>query len=1078
MNLTGQQKRAACARGSVAVTAGAGTGKTAMLAERFFHHVEADGLRPIEIVAVTFTEKAAAELRQRIRKTLIEKIDDEEKVAEVDAAQISTIHALAARICREFSHLIGISADFRVLLETDSAIWLADKFDDAMSEVDENIIRELHYSWLKRAIGKLLEDPYSANLALARTEAEWRATIEQASEGALSSLLNSAAWQTASDVLPRYEGKGDDKLEPYRYSVCCAMKSIESGNITAECVKVFDGFRSNFGAGKNWKAGLKETQKCLGALRDAFKEWTPLITMKFGPADEIALKQAALLKRAFEAAYRYIREQKKKDKVLDFIDLELYAAEILRNERAQAFYAKRWKALLVDEFQDTNPLQAEIIGRLSQNATLTVVGDEKQSIYGFRRADIDVFRRIRSVITSSDGDSIELSETFRSHESLTAATNDMFEPILGELHQRLEATRKEKPHEAESLSLAIVNNEEKFTSEEARFVESRFIAREIKRMIEEGDTVCNKATGQLRRIAPRDIAILSRRWAPIEVYIDALSAEGIPAVNAGGGNLLQTREASDAIAMLTFLTDPSENISLGAILRSPFFAVSDRVLYELARTKSKDETWWHLIQKSGNEVGRARDILTILLELKHGLSPEDLLREADRLTGYTAVIANLPQGDRREADWMGMISLLREIRRGGRSDLFGTVRQLMALASGDNKIPRPPLDAGDAVTLTTIHNAKGLEWPVVFVPDLSGTTEDWGDTLQIDSDLGVAFEIEDAAGTKVKPAIFEIIKRRSEEREHEEEKRLLYVAVTRARDRVVLTSGFATKTGAPIEFLLPAIEQAQIPRICIPFIREDAVPSIPRDLPQFETPSFKNVEPINIGLATITPTGLTEYAACPKKFMYAYVEGHPGLGEGEARARKVGTIAHKALQFNIQGTEELARIAEGARAELVAEALELANRFRTDPVFKEFQKKGFERERLFSFEYRGIQILGSADLVGGDFVLDYKTGYASDPETYRFQLWAYAKALNKPRAFVANLRDSRLYEFPAQQLTEAGEAADKMIDAIMAGDFDADPSSQKCSRCAYSGICINAVQDLSRAEEQSMAAPGQQLDLF
>ena len=193
------------------------------------------------------------------------------------------------------------------------------------------------------------------------------------------------------------------------------IKSMESGNITAECIKVFDGFRSNFGAGKNWNAGLKETQKCLGALRDAFKEWTPLITMKFGPADEIALKQAALLKRAFEAAYRYIREQKKKDKVLDFIDLELYAAEILRNERAQAFYAKRWKALLVDEFQDTNPLQAEIIGRLSQNATLTVVGDEKQSIYGFRRADIDVFRRIRSVITSSDGDSIELSETFRSH---------------------------------------------------------------------------------------------------------------------------------------------------------------------------------------------------------------------------------------------------------------------------------------------------------------------------------------------------------------------------------------------------------------------------------------------------------------------------------------------------------------------------------------------------------------------------------------------------------------------------------------------------------------------------------------
>src|SRR5262245_33654021 len=211
MELTDQQKRAAGARGSVAVTAGAGTGKTAMLAERFFHHVDIDEMRPIEIVAVTFTEKAAAELRQRIRKTLVERTNNEEKIAEVDAAQISTVHALAARICREFSHLVGISADFQILLETESAIWLADKFDDAMSEVDEEIIRELHYTWLKRAIGKLAQDPFSANLALARTEREWREAIEETSHDALSSLMVSDAWRNASDVLPRHKGNGDDK---------------------------------------------------------------------------------------------------------------------------------------------------------------------------------------------------------------------------------------------------------------------------------------------------------------------------------------------------------------------------------------------------------------------------------------------------------------------------------------------------------------------------------------------------------------------------------------------------------------------------------------------------------------------------------------------------------------------------------------------------------------------------------------------------------------------------------------------------------------------------------------------------
>src|SRR6185369_170012 len=149
MELTQQQARAAYTETSVVVTAGAGTGKTAMLAERFLHHIKTDGLRPIEIVAVTFTEKAASELRQRIRKTLTEKIDDEDLIAEVDAAQISTIHALAARVCRDFFHLVGISPDFRILFETESAIWLADKFDAAMGVVDETIIRELGYSWLK-----------------------------------------------------------------------------------------------------------------------------------------------------------------------------------------------------------------------------------------------------------------------------------------------------------------------------------------------------------------------------------------------------------------------------------------------------------------------------------------------------------------------------------------------------------------------------------------------------------------------------------------------------------------------------------------------------------------------------------------------------------------------------------------------------------------------------------------------------------------------------------------------------------------------------------------------------------------
>ena len=150
--LTGEQNRAAEAVGSVAVTAGAGTGKTSMLAARFLHHVRQDGLSPLSIVAVTFTEKASAELRSRIRKTLKSETQDEQIVAEVEAAQISTMHSLASRICRDFYDLAGIPADFTILDDVDSPLWTAEKFDEAVGGIDRSIVEELGFNWLTNAL--------------------------------------------------------------------------------------------------------------------------------------------------------------------------------------------------------------------------------------------------------------------------------------------------------------------------------------------------------------------------------------------------------------------------------------------------------------------------------------------------------------------------------------------------------------------------------------------------------------------------------------------------------------------------------------------------------------------------------------------------------------------------------------------------------------------------------------------------------------------------------------------------------------------------------------------------------------
>jgi ATP-dependent helicase/nuclease subunit A len=1074
MKLTQQQEKAAYAANSVVVTAGAGTGKTAMLAERFLHHVKADHLRPIEVVAVTFTEKAAAELRQRIRKTLADRITDEDLIAEVDAAQISTIHALAARVCREFYHLVGIGADFRILLETESAIWLADKIDAAMGKVDEGIIAELGYSWLKDAIGQLLLDPYSANLALSRTEDEWRESIAVASADAMAVLINSNAWREAASILTEYRGTSDDRMESYRGAAVSAMSKIEAGDLSNENLNIFRDFRKNLGSAKNWSGGLIEIRQSLSDLRDTFNEWVPLITMEFGPLDLIAIKRIELLRKAFGAVHTYLQEQKKQDMVLDFIDLEIFAREILEHEQARKYYAKRWRAFLVDEFQDTNPLQAEILDKLKGDAKQTIVGDEKQSIYGFRRADIAVFRNVRETVAASGGEAIEMSETFRSHESLAVMVNETFAPVLGELHQALNANRKDSPNREIPLTLAMVPGDVKASPDAIRIVESRYIADEVKRLVNSGVTIFDGESKDLREIEYRDIAILSRTWSAIDVYIDALSAAAIPAVNAGGGSLLDTREAKDAIALISFLSDTTDDISLAAILRSPFFAISDRTLFELAKSKQKDQDWWQIIRKADGDLGRACAVLSDLLEIKNKISPEELLREADARTGYAATIANLPQGNRRETDWLAMLTLMRQLSFNGLGDLFGAVRQIRALAKGRNNIPRPPLDAGNAVTLTSIHNAKGLEWPVVFVPDLSSQIGGWGDKLHVDSDIGVAFEVEDET-TKAKPAIYELIKKRIKAREREEEKRLLYVAVTRARDRVILTSG-PEKKGTAIELLMPGIEAANVGIVPIPFSDELVIPPTPLEPPPSDLPEFRHPARVKTGLRTIPVTALTEYAVCPLKFRYMYVEGHPGLGEGEARRRTIGTLTHKALQFGIKDFDSLEHIAEDASPEYVHEALTLAEAFRGNEVFTRFQTERLEKEKGFSFEHRGVNLRGSADLVGQNFVLDYKTGEEQAPEAYRFQLWAYAKALDKPQAFVAFLRKPRLYEFSAAESEKVENAADVLIDNIAAGNFAADPSYDKCSKCVYSMICESS--SAKKSVPQSAPELGQQLKLF
>jgi ATP-dependent helicase/nuclease subunit A len=851
LRLTEDQSRAVRAPGSVAVVAGAGTGKTHMLAERYAHHLLEDGLSPLEVVAVTFTELAADELRSRIRGRVREALaDPEEALAELEAAQISTIHALCARICREHPEEAEVTPDFGILDEVGSLAWTADKLQDAVDQLPEKHFLALPYSLMQDVLEALLSDPIAADRALGVGPESWEELACRARKEALKEFLEDPVVSECRQTLSFYQGAPGDLMEEARAGALTSLEELYSDDEVSEALEALCGISLKGGGKKRWGEGKLETVKdALKALRDRARveRRHGIVTLKLGPADERLKEVLPVVREAFKGAGAFISEAKRRSRILDFSDLEVHALKALEHEEVREYYQRRWQAFLVDEFQDTNPVQAVLLDLLTEDedAALTIVGDEKQSIYGFRRADVAVFRRFRDRILARGGSEVILSRTFRSHTGLVGKVNAVFSSVLGDLHQNLEADRTEAPHEPPHLQAYAMEAGGKVGKAQLQRAEAALIARMVREMVDRGLPVYEPISGGLRAVRSGDIAILSRTWAPLELYGEALAAADVPTVHVGGGNLLETREAKDGYALLRFLADPDDDLALIALLRSPFFAIDDRTLHELALDRDKKHSWWSVVREesSGEKLALARTALRDLLRRRRFERPEELVRRADRMSAYTAVIANLPGAPRREADWRGFCSLVRELGWGTES-VFSVARSLRRLYEDETEIPRPPLEAKDAVGLMTIHAAKGLEWPLVIVPDLARGFPSSSDPVLFESELGVAVADFGGGEDEGESVLYRVIANRKARGREAESRRLLYVAATRARDHLVLTSTEGhTKKLCGLTLLLPGLELAGVECVPEPFDPEDArPPDLPAPIP--DAPIQLLLEPV------------------------------------------------------------------------------------------------------------------------------------------------------------------------------------------------------------------------------------------
>jgi len=1070
MGLTNQQAQAAYHPESVAVTAGAGTGKTHMLSERYLHFLKDQhegkpkpSFSPLQIVAVTFTEKAAAELRSRIRATLSDSMGDRPDVlAELEAAQISTFHALAARICREHAAIANVPPDFTVQDELESPIWQADVFADALAQLPSHFYLGIPYSLMRDVLWSLLTDPLTAAQALEKGRDDWLPWVERIQLQALEEFLSNPDWLRSKHILQSHSAPGD-KLEEQRVAALDAITLFEEG-YEDQALEQLDSLKINVGSQKNWgdKEILGAVKKAISTLRDLGREAikTGLITLTPNAYDDQTDALLPNLRGAFAWVRDFLHQAKYQQRVLDFNDLEVHALQALENPAVQHYYAQRWKVFLIDEFQDTNPIQGQLLETLTAQATITIVGDVKQSIYGFRRADVRVFQAWQDRIHPHH-DPVELNLSFRTHQALIAQLNQVFAPVLNELHQPLAAHRQEalEPTPEIQLYTVLVDDEYKddksidTNTDACRRVEAQKIADLVEEMLSAKRLVHDKPSGQLREIRPQDIAILSRTWGPLELYGNAIAARDIPILQAGGGNLLDTREAKDAAALLRFLADPTDSLALAAVLRSPCFALSDTTLHTFAQALPEKTGWWkHLRTHADPVLSRARDILDELLIARRTEAPTRLLQLGDRLTGYTAVIANLPGADRRLADWQGFGELVRSLESGS-FDVLAVVRRLQRLQAAQVEVPRPALAGGNAVSLMTIHASKGLEWPVVIVPDLTRQSSPNSPLVHFDPDLGVALKLEDGEGERQKSALYTLLEQRKKAEEREENKRVLYVALTRARDRLILTA--AKPVGGGLDILQPGLAGLIDPSP-IPFAPNLAKPVAPVNPPLSPQPDQIITRPSPVGFTELPVTALSDYALCPLRFKFRYVDGHPGYTSGHGGPNlgmAIGKLTHKALELGLDQLETLVSYAPHLGRSAVEDALALAEGFRQSPVYAAYRDSATHWEYPVSITVGGLTLNGVVDLVGEDFVLDFKTDQTITPAHHQFQLWAYSQAIHKTNAHLAYLRHHHLHTFDASALDTLSTQAHALVNQLIQGHVDPKPSPASCGICPFTEIC-------------------------
>ena len=802
------------------LAAGAGSGKTGVVTRRFVHAISTGYARVDEILTITFTKKAAAEMMGRIRELLRERwvLDgrpDEKQLErmaaayrDIERAHISTIDSFCASLLRANALAAGIDPNFIAADETQPDSIREEAFETALRRLVEErgaAAVELIAAYDPGVDGELLKNITRAYEALRSQGSEPRLPLPELPPDPAPAAEGLRRTITAAREAVRSLDKATGTM----------LKGLESLEILEEALDA-GGSESLRLAEKGMpKGNFTSVKPEFAAVKAAVAGYCNVIRSQAAMETLVLFDRLLVL---FGGEYQSLKHQRG---MLDFGDLSVMTRDLLKNNRhIRNRIAARFRLIMVDEFQDTNPLQHEIISMISREDSLFVVGDENQSIYGFRDAEVGLFRQEKAKAAAA-GIMVSLAENFRSQPEILDFVDHIFgrDDMLGDGYLKLEPFAAHDGREEECrVELLLVDEGRadketgagKLKVEPAVRVEAQLIAERLREIFNEPD--------ETRRYGPGDTALLVRYAKRAEVYRDALMNSGIDSYLSVGSKYFGKLELGDVLNMLRVIVNPLDDVALMAVLRSPMVRLDEDELFLLRQAAGpggrRGRPLWRFISRlSGDENAETaldadtRGKLAVfgdgLLELRRVAGREPLgvlVRRVIDFSDLAAKAAAGPTGKQRLANLNKLLDLAADFQEVWGDDLSGFVRFLERQRERRSRQAEAPVEEEgvEAVRILTMHAAKGLEFPLVVLPNLGAYKSNDDQAVLLDRQrrgrIGLDYKDDDGFGGKAFQ--YEVLKEEEHERGRREEKRLGYVAMTRARSHLIL-SGIAPADKLP-----------------------------------------------------------------------------------------------------------------------------------------------------------------------------------------------------------------------------------------------------------------------------------------